>query len=86
VWRIVKELKQPLHSSISSLSVAEYPYTISLIIRKRMQIDSFLDLPKDDQPPHEIWDKAEELEEWFSRLYGKDKKQTEFTLPVDEVE
>ncbi len=86
LWRIVKDNKQPIDSSLNSLSVNEYPYSINFVIRRRMQIDGYLELPKEKQPPKDIYDKPSELEEWFSRIYGD--KQTEFNLPIndDEVE
>jgi hypothetical protein len=43
-----------------------------------------MEFPKDKRPPRDIWSKPNELEEWFERIYSD--KQTEFSLPVDEVE
>lgn len=60
------------------------PYTFSYLIRKRMQIDSWMELPKEKRPPEAIWDDAQELEEWFDRIYGD--KQTEFNIAWDENE
>ena len=86
VWRIVKLLNYPLHTSLANLSVAEYPYTINYVMRRRMQIDSYYELPEDKRPPRSIWDKPSELEEFFDRVYSGGEKQTSFNLPVDEVE
>lgn len=44
-----------------------------------------MELPKDKRPPRSIWDSPSELEEWFERIYSTDK-QTEFSIPVEEVE
>ena len=85
MWRIVKDLKQPLHNSLRNLSIYDYPYTVGYVIKRRMLIDSFLELPKEKQPPKSIIDKPSELEEWFDRVYDTDK-QTEFNIPIDEVE
>lgn len=61
------------------------PYTFSFLIRKRMQIDSWMELPKEKRPPESIWDDAKELEEWFERVYG-DNTQTEFNVAWGENE
>jgi DUF438 domain-containing protein len=66
--------------------VVNLPYTITYLIRKRMQIDSWMELPKDKRPPQSIWDKPDELEEWFDRVLGDKGAQTEFNLPVNENE
>jgi len=85
LWRIVKETQQPLDSSLIGLGIMEYPYTINLIIKKRIQLDSFLELPKDKRPPKSIQDKPSELEEWFERVYDNNA-QTDFTLPEGYIE
>jgi len=51
IWRIVKELKYPLHKSLRDLSVSEYPHSINYVIKRRMQIDSYNELPEDKRPP-----------------------------------
>lgn len=89
VVRISKETGQPLHRSLKG--TAEYPYTISYTLRKRFQYDSFFELPKAKQPPDDIWDKPEELEEWFDKVfdYEKDKKKGQLdsiTLNINDVE
>ncbi len=88
MWRIVKDLKVPLHRSLLKFSVSEYPHTVNYVIKRRMQIDSYLELPEEKRPPRSIWDKPSELEEWFDRIFSDGKKQTEFTLPIreDEIE
>ena len=49
-----------------------------------MQIDSFMELPEDKRPPKAIWDKPNELNEWFDRI--KSGAQTEFSIPLDDIE
>lgn len=49
-----------------------------------MQIDSFMELPKDKRPPKNIWSKPEELEDWFDRVF--EHHSTGVTLTLDEVE
>lgn len=53
-----------------------------------MQYNSFLELPEEKQPPDDIWDKAEELEDWFKKVFPKDKNksQTEAFLSIYDVE
>ena len=86
VWRIVKELKYPIHKSLRGLSVFEYPHTINYVIKRRMQIDSYMELPEDKRPPRSIWEKPSELDEWFERVFSDGEKQTEFKLPINEDE
>jgi len=50
-----------------------------------MQIDSFMQLPKDKRPPESIWNKPEEVEEWLDRVYDRDKS-THIDLVVDDIE
>ena len=50
-----------------------------------MQIDSFMELPKEKRPPKNIWSHPEKLEDWFDRVFDR-KKQTEFDLYIDDIE
>lgn len=75
----------PIDPRIKELS--EVPHTISYVIRKRQQIDSLLELPKDKRPPDDIlWDGSpEDLDEWISKVL--DRKQTGITdINVSNVE
>ena len=83
IWVIANTLKQPLHPSLQSTS--EYPHTVSFCCRKQMQIDSFMELPKEKRPPKRMWDDSEKLEDWFDRVFDR-KKQTEYNLYVDDIE
>ena len=59
------------------------PHTISFVIRKRQQIDSLSELPKDKKPPDDlIWDGTpEDLDEWIDRVFDKNYKSiTEIKL------
>ncbi len=51
--------------------VSELPYTISYVIRKRSQIDSFRELPKEKRPTEKMmWEgTSEELEDWFDKIF-----------------
>ena len=64
------------------------PYTISYVIRKRLQIDGYNELPKDKRPPNEmIWDGSpEELDDWMDTVFDRNKSQTvEFDISEDEI-
>lgn len=77
----------PLDKRISEL--AELPYTISFIIRKRQQIDSLNELPKDKKPPESmIWDGTpEEMEEWLEKVFdNKNKNSQEVTFQIKDSE
>ena len=83
----MKTTGQPIHHSLAG--TAEYPYTISFVIRKRLQYDSFLELPKEKVPPDDIWDEPEELEEWFDRVFERKEKAPQkayFTIYDDDIE
>jgi hypothetical protein len=86
LFRIAREFKQPLHESLKDLSIYDYPYSIQFVIHKRMQVESWLELPEDKQPPKDIWYKPSELKEWFDRVYGKESTQIEFKIDEREME
>ena len=66
----------PLDPKVKEL--ADLPYTISYVIRKRQQIDNLSELPKDKRPPDSvIWEGTpEEMEEWITRVFDKNYKPT----------
>lgn len=66
----------PVDKRIEGL--ADIPYTISYIIRKRQQIDNLNELPKNKRPTEEmIWDgTSEEIEEWLDKVFDKKHKDT----------
>jgi hypothetical protein len=81
-WHIVQNSKLLLDKDIKT--VLGLPYTLSFVIRRRMQINSWMELPEDKRPPESIWDSPSQVEEWFDRVLTG--KQTEFNIPVDEIE
>ena len=87
LWSISAALHIPLDTKIKELP--DVPYTISYILRKRIQIDNLNELPKDKRPPTDIlWsNRPEDLEEWLDRvLEGKEKKFTELVIDEKDVE
>lgn len=83
MWRIVQNSSIKIDNLIDNINAI--PYTFSYLIRKRMQIDGWMELPKDKRPPESIWDDPEQLEEWFDRVFG-DNVQTEFNVGWEEDE
>lgn len=83
-WRIVKEAKYPLHRTLKELSTVDYPYTINFVIRRRMQIDSYMELPEEKRPPRSIWDYPSQIDDWFDTVFSSGEKQSEFSIPVKE--
>ncbi len=67
--------------------IRSLPYTISYVLRKRMQIDNLSELSKDKRPPDAvIWDgTSEELDDWLERVFDN-KKQINTDIIIDDVE
>lgn len=87
MWSVSKALQIPLDSRIKEL--ADLPYTISFVVRKRQQIDNLSELPKDKKPPESmIWDGSpEEMEEWLEKVFdNKHQKDVTFSINPKEVE
>lgn len=76
----------PLDKNIEQAD--ETPYTLSYVIRKRLQVDGYMELPKEKRPPDKIiWDgKPSEIEEWFDRVYNRKKKKVADRIYIDDVE
>lgn len=65
------------------------PFTISYVIRKRQQIDSFNELPKEQRPPEKIiWDgTSSDIDKWLDRVFKKKTNPDDITyLDIDFVE
>lgn len=75
---------QPLDKRLTS--IRDYPYTISFVVRKSMQVDSFNELPKNKRPPENIWDNNTELELWLDNLSAGESNTAELTIPDWEIE
>ena len=86
-WLIAANSNIPLHDDLPP--VDELPWTISYVIRKRVQLDSYRELPQEKRPPDElIWyGNAEEIDTWFDKVFKRKAGQDDkFTLVVDESE
>jgi hypothetical protein len=78
-------LQIPIDQSIKNLP--DVPYTISYVLRKRLQIDNLSELPKEKRPTEEIiWEgSSEELDDWLGRVLNR--KNTDNTeLVISEIE
>jgi len=69
----------------------ELPWTISYVIRKRAQLDSFNELPMGKRPPtNMIWyGDNKDIDSWFKKVFNlKDGNPDEFILQIsdDEIE
>ncbi|MHA2404164.1 MAG: hypothetical protein ACXADH_14300 [Candidatus Kariarchaeaceae archaeon] len=79
----------PLHPDLPPAD--ELPWTISYIIKKRTQIDSFNELPKDKRPPDDIlwYGTPEELDIWFDKVldrnYEDPQKAVILEISEDEI-
>lgn len=61
-------------------SPIELPWSMAFVIRKRQQVDSFNEMPKEKRPTDRIiwWGTPEELEDWMEKVYpSKGKHSTE---------
>lgn len=69
--------------------IRDLPYTVSYVIRKRMQIDSLSELPKDKKPSDIlIWDESgDRLNKWLEDvLSGKHQPITNLVIRESEIE
>ena len=67
----------------------DVPYTISYVIRKRQQVDSYSELPKEKRPPESmIWEGTpEEIDDWFDAVFSSGKsKNNNDEIIIDMVE
>ena len=76
----------PLDPRITEL--ADLPYTISFLIRKRQQIDGLNELESSKRPTESIiWDGTpEEMEEWLKMVFDNKGGKSEVVFNVKESE
>jgi hypothetical protein len=86
IWSVSKALQIPLDKKLTKLD--EVPHTISFVIRKRQQIDSFNELPKEKRPPEDIiWDgTSEDIDEWLDKVFKKDSREKDATILITDIE
>jgi hypothetical protein len=85
IWSVAKALQIPLDQKVKTLP--ELPYTISYVIRKRMQVDGLNELPKDKRPTDFIiWDgSSDDIDRWLDRVY-RNKEEASFDIELGEIE
>jgi hypothetical protein len=88
LWTVCKASNIIVDSTVKELR--DLPYTITYVIRKRIQIDNLSELPKDKQPPEMmIWDgKSDDIDKWFDKVFDVKSHNTRDYVIVntDEVE
>ena len=69
-------------------SVADLPHTLTQAIMYRARIDSLQELPKDKQPPRNLWDKPFALSKYLDKVWDvKDSKGKEYAeFDLEDVE
>lgn len=78
-------LRIPIDSKLNEIE--DIPYTISFVIRKRLQVDGLNELPKDKRPPDDIiWNgSTEELDSWIDRVFSR-QGDNKATLLISDIE
>jgi hypothetical protein len=75
-----------LHNGLPT-AADELPWTITYVIRKRLELDSYYELPKEKRPPDKlIWyGTSEEVEKWFDKVFDRkgNKDDGEAVLMID---
>ena len=63
----------------------DIPHTISFVIRKKIQVDNFNELPKEKRPTVKMmWESSpEEIDRFLERVYGKNEDTTTDVLITD---
>lgn len=61
------------------------PWTIAYCIRKRDQVNAYGELPKDKRPPEIMiwWGTQEEIDNWFDRVFKREKEKPQDKILVD---
>lgn len=82
---MAKALRTPIDTRLQEFK--DYPYTISFVIRKRIQMDNLDELPKEKRPPFKIlfYGTSEELDDWIDMVLDP-KHEDEVKIFEDEVE
>ena len=71
--------------------IVDLPWTMTYVIRKRQQIDSYRELPREKRPPELMiwWGSSEEIDRWFDRVFdrkGKLDSSEVFIINESEIE
>lgn len=76
----------PLDPQVERLD--KTPYTISFVVRKRQQVDSLNEIPRNKRPPEQmIWEgTSEEIDDWIDRVFKTKEKETTTNIIIEDVE
>lgn len=77
---LAKEVGLPLVDGLTTAD--DMPHTISSAIIYRTRINAFFELPKDKQPPRNLWDKPYKLDQFFDDVFER-KDNPEETKFID---
>jgi len=83
IWAVAKALRYPLDRKLENINYM--PYTISFVIRKRMQVESYNELPREKRPPEKlIWDgKKKDIDKWFDKVFDTKKSNQVDGIIID---
>jgi hypothetical protein len=87
MWSIAKALQIPLDTNVKYLD--DIPHSLSFVVRKRIQIDNFNELPREKRPPElMIWDgTSKDIDEWLDKVYKrKEKSDEKISIPLEDIE
>ena len=86
MWNITKALQIPLDDKIKDIH--NIPYTLSYIIRKRIQIDNLNELPREKRPTDDIiwYGTADELDSWLDKVLTNKSVNNKLELVINESE
>lgn len=79
---VAKETGLPLAEGLDAVS--DLPHTISFAVMYRARINSFGNLPKDKQPPRDLWTKPFRLEKFLEDIWKTDKDKGAETIDFDD--
>ncbi len=62
----------------------DLPWTMSFVVKKRQQVDSLSELPKDKRPPELIiwWGTSEELEVWVDKVFDRKEPEQDIQFSI----
>jgi hypothetical protein len=71
-------------------SAMDLPHTLTQAIMYRAKLDSLLELPKDKQPPRNLWDKPHRLDQYLETVWDTDDKKGKgkeyMDIDLDDIE
>lgn len=81
---VAKITGMPIIEGIKTADDIPYPITFALLYRTR--INSFGELPKDKQPPRDLWNKPYKLEQFMDTVFDRKEKNSKQFIDINEEE